>query len=248
MFKFLAQTQIKSCLLALACFSSINFSLSLKAETINWEISNQEDNLDFSENGRPKRTAGGASRGECQVPKSSSNLHTPLTALIPDKSVALTANLSPRLWFYIPYNLSSKHSAELVLKDNLDNLVYQNKFPGTKIASGIVSLSFPSDVILETDRDYDWYFLIYCDRVNKNRFVYVKGSVKRVEISASKMESSEVSQEEKLTFYTEEKIWYEALDIVAQRMQNEPNNQKLRSDWITFLQSINLDHLVDESR
>lgn len=26
-------------------------------------------------------------------------------------------------------------------------------------------------MILETDRDYDWYFLIYCDRVNKNRFV-----------------------------------------------------------------------------
>ncbi|MDJ0744571.1 MAG: DUF928 domain-containing protein [Xenococcaceae cyanobacterium MO_167.B27] len=92
----------------------INSSPQLRAESISGELSERKS-PDFSEDGRPKNTASGASRSECQAQQPSSNL----TTLIPDTSVALTVSPDSTFGFYVPYNLTSKHSAELVLKDDL---------------------------------------------------------------------------------------------------------------------------------
>ncbi len=243
MLRLRSQTKIRPWILILVCFSlMINSSRELRAESISWELSHHQS-PDFSEDGRPKRTAGGASRGECRASTITSNL----TALIPDTPVALTVSPAPTFWFYVPYTLTAKHSAELVLKDNQGNFVYKNRFSGKDISPGIISLSLPSTVALEINQDYDWYFLIYCDRQNPDRFVYVNGSVKRVKISVFKSQLTTANSEEKLILYKREKIWYDTLTTLAESLQTEPQNPKLREDWLNLLQSVGLEHLTDFS-
>ena len=114
MLRLRSQTQIRPWILILVWFSLIiNSSPQLRAESISGELSDHKS-PDFSEDGRPKNTASGASRSECQASTPYSNL----TPLIPDTSVAVTVSPDPTFGFYVPYNLTSKHSAELVFKDD----------------------------------------------------------------------------------------------------------------------------------
>ena len=214
----------------------------LQAQPFSWTFS-QQDSLDFSGDGRPKRTAGGASRGECQVSRVQDNL----TALIPDTSVALTVSAAPTFWFYVPYTLTKNHAAELVIKDSEENFVYHNKFSGKDIDRGITSVSVPDTVELSTDRNYKWYFVIYCDEQNPNTFVYVNGLVKRVANPVSQRQVTQSDREAELSLYTQAKIWHDALDIIATKLKTEPQNQRRQEDWFDILKSVDLEHLADRS-
>lgn len=227
-------------LVTLVWFGFINSFPQLQAKPFSWSLS-QQDSLDFSGDGRPKRTAGGASRGKCQV----SQPNEALTALIPDTSVALTVSATPKFWFYVPYNLTENNAAELVLKDSEGNFVYRDRFSGTEIDPGIISLSLPPNVELSTDRNYDWYFLIYCDEQNPDRFVYVHGSVRRVQNPVNQSQIKPVDREAALVLYAQAKIWHDALDIIAQNLQTEPQNPQLQEDWFDLLESVDLEYLAD---
>lgn len=197
---------------------------------------------DFSGDGRPKRTAGGASRGECQV---ENNL--PLTALIPDTSVALTVSQSPTFWFYVPYILTSEQSVEFVLKNSRDEYVYTTKMTGKEITSpGIVGLHLPSTVTIDAEVDYDWYFLVYCEPQNLDKFVYVNGSVRRVDrpYLSSSLESP--LPEKKLDFYATEGLWYDAVTHLARRAIANPQDATVKNDWTKLLQSVGLSELAEK--
>lgn len=242
MLRLRSLTIIKFSIATLLWFSLINSSSQLQAEPLSWSLS-QRNSPDFSGDGRPRRTAGGASRGECQVTQPAERL----TALIPNTSVALTVSSTPTFWFYVPYSLTSENSVELVLKDDQGNFVYQNKFSGKDVSSGIVSLSLPSTVELSTNQNYDWHFLIYCDKQNPEKFVYVNASIRQVESTGLKSQLSTTTKEERLMIYKQEKIWYDALNTTAKNLQTDPQNPKVQEDWFNLLQSVGLEHLADRS-
>ena len=202
--------------------------------------SNRES-TDFSGDGRPRRTAGGASRGECRVKNNSS-----LTALIPDTPVVLTIAESPTFWFYIPYTLTSENSVEFVLKDDHNNYVYKTQFSERETSPGIVNLRLPSRITLEAERNYDWYLLIYCDPQNQDKFVYVNGSVRRVERSSLNSSSKLPSPEERLNFYVAEGLWYDAITNLAEKMSAAPQDNGTRNNWVTLLRSVGLENLASE--
>ena len=209
---------------------------SLRSVVLEW--SNQND-PDFSQDGRPKDTAGGASRNGCQVKDSLT-----LTALMPETSVAKTLAADPTFWFYVPHALTAKHTIEFVLKNDRDDYVYQTKFV-EKISPGIVSLSLPPTVTLKVDRDYDWYFLIHCTPQNNKRFAYVNGTIRRVKPNlTNKLKTT--TPEERLFFYATEKLWYDAVTNLAQRAIANPQNKSLKNDWHTLLQSVGLEKLAEK--
>ncbi|NJO43008.1 MAG: DUF928 domain-containing protein [Cyanobacteria bacterium CRU_2_1] len=196
---------------------------------------------DFSDVGRPARRTGGGSRGSCFIPDMS-----PLTALVPDTNVGLTLAESPTFWFYVPYTLTSEHAIEFVLKDEQDNIVYTTKFPGKGTSPGIVSLRLPSTISLEANKNYEWYFLIYCDAQNQERFVYVNGSVQRIERPDLETQLAAASPEEKIALYAIEGIWYEALTYLAEQRHTSPQDSKINEDWTSLLQSVGLESLASE--
>lgn len=217
--------------------------MSVKAETdslqsIPWEWENH-NSPDFSGDGRPKRTAGGASRNECQK----SDL--PLTALIPDTSVALTAAESPTFWFYLPYTLTPQHSVEFVLKDSDDNYIHQTKF-NKATSPGVISLRLPPNVTIDAEQNYHWYFLVYCQPQNPAKFVYVSGSLRRVENSYLNSSLKSPSSEELLHFYVTEGLWHDAVTHLAEQMKANPQNTAIQNDWETLLQSVGLEELANK--
>ena len=204
---------------------------SLQSIPLEWN----HNSPDFSEDGRPKRTAGGASRGECQ---NKSDL--PLTALIPDFPVALTAANSPTFWFYLPYTLIPEHSVEFVLKDSRDKYIYRTNLTGKKTSPGIVGLHLPAKVIIEPGQNYTWYFLVYCQPRNSDKFVYVSGSLQRIDRPHINSSLKFHSPKERLYFYANEKLWYDAVTHLAQQMKANPQDNVIQKEWETLLKSVGL--------
>jgi hypothetical protein len=208
-------------------------------QSIPLQWSNQEE-PDFSGDGRPRKREGGGSRGECLVKNK-----PPLTALIPTTNLGLTVVESPTFWFYVPYTLTPEHFVEFVLKDG-NNYVYKTKFSGREIPPGVVSLRLPSTVSLEARKNYDWYFLIYCDSQNKNKFVSVNGLVRRVERPNLKNQLQWAIPQERLIVYASQGIWYDALNEIAERRRTSPEDDNLKNDWESLLQSVGLKKLALE--
>lgn len=197
--------------------------------------------LDFSDSGRPRRRRGGGSRGSCLATNK-----LPLTALVPDTGTGLTIAESPTFWFYVPYTLTPNYSVEFVLKDNQNNTVYTNKVRGKGTPAGVLNLRLPSTVLLKADKDYNWYFLVYCDPQNQDKFVYVNGLIRRVERPALEKQLVSLSWGDRMIRYKAEGIWYEALTELAQSLSVSPQDAKIRQDWSSLLQSVGLEQLALE--
>ena len=209
---------------------------SLESLPLEW---NSRQSHDFSGEGRPKRTAGGASRSQCQNDSDFS-----LTALIPDTPVALTATNSPTFWFYIPYTLTPKHSLEFVIKDSQDKYIYKTKLAGKETSSGIIGLRLPSKIILNAEENYSWYFLVYCQPQNSHKFVYVNGSIRRIEYDPNHLKL--FSAEEKLQFYVTEGLWHDVITYLVESMISDPQDVVIRNNWVTLLQSVGLKQLANK--
>lgn len=195
----------------------------------------------FSDVGRPRRRRAGGSRGACLVTDKPA-----LTALVPPSSVGATLAESPKLWFYVPYTLTSDRTVEFVLKDDQNKTLYTTTFSSSDTPSGIISLSIPPTVSLATDKNYEWYLLIYCDAQNRDRFVFVNGSIRRLERPELQNQLVALSAEERTNLYTNEEVWYDAVNSLAEQMQVSPQDQNSRQAWTTLLQSVGLEHLASE--
>lgn len=190
---------------------------------------------EFSDVGRPRRRQGGGSRGSCLIADK-----PPLTALVPSSGTGLTLAQSPSFWFYLPYDLTERHSVEFVLKDSQDNLVHRKTIDGEQTASGILNLRLPASVVLEANQSYEWYLLVQCDAANPERFVFVNGAVQRLERPELQQQLAGLSPEAQANLYRAENFWYDALDTVAVQLQNAPRDSKSRREWQAILQSIGL--------
>lgn len=223
----------------------INFPLKIAAQNnsdrARLESLDLQWSKDFSEDGRPKRTAGGASRGECTAENKS-----PLTALVPEANLGLTIAKSPSFWFYVPYTLTPQQSVEFVLKDDRDNRVYKMQYSGTGTAPGIVTIRLPSTVSLEVKKNYSWYFLVYCDSQNKDKFVFVNGFVRRIEHPDLNKQLASANPQERLILYANKGLWYDALNNLGDRLYTYPQDKTLRDDWKSLLRSVGLENLAGE--
>lgn len=204
--------------------------------------------------GEPGRRSHAGSRGceEDNKRHSQFDEEKRLTALVPvykgsnsELVWGLTTSNSPTFWFYVPYQLTPKYSIEFVLKDDRDNYIYKSKSPGKGTPSGIVSLRLPPTVSLKTDKNYSWYFLIYCQ--SPTPASYVNGLIRRVERPNLNERLKSVTPQERAILYAEQGIWYEALTELAQLHRTSAENDKLDRDWISLLRSVGLERLASET-
>jgi Domain of Unknown Function (DUF928) len=218
-----------------------SFSLNSSRATRPTPTSAQAPSLDFSDVGRPRRRQGGGSRGSCLIAN-----QPPLTALVPVSSTGYTLAQSPSFWFYQPYRLGEGQGLEFVLKDSQDNLVHSQTIGGRDTASGIIKLSLPKSVILDTEQSYEWYVLVRCDATNSERFVFVNGAVRRLERPELQQQMAAIAPNARTDLYLAEDIWYDAVDAAATQFQNEPQNDEFRKQWTQVLEKVGLANLATE--
>jgi hypothetical protein len=199
----------------------------------------QTPGLDFSDVGRPRRRQGGGSRGSCLVAD-----QPPLTALVPVGSTGYTLARSPSFWFYQPYQLGKGQGLEFVIKDSQENLVHSQAIADQDIAAGMIKLSLPESVSLETNQSYEWYVLVRCDATNAERFVFVNGAVRRLERPDLQAQIGTIPPTAHANLYLTENLWYDAVDAAATQLQNAPQNNDLRQQWTQLLDAVGLSDLA----
>jgi hypothetical protein len=133
-----------------------------------------------------------------------------------------------------------------VLQDEKGNDVYKTNFTASGTQSGIVSLELPSAApALEVGKMYRWYFLVYCD--NSEEHVFVNGWVQRVALNPLlKSQLQQASPQAKVALYGKAGLWHETVTSLAALRRNNPEDARLRNEWVQLLQDIGLEAIAQE--
>lgn len=199
----------------------------------------------------PGRRRGGARRGDC--PASS----TQLTALVPETEVS-TQNLPetyvggsttaeyPTFWFYVPYALSAKMTAEFILQDDTGQNIYQiasTNFPAAEVSPGMIKISLPATIApLKIGKVYKWYFKLNCGVETP---MSVQGGIERILLNANLANQlAKATPTEQANLYIKNNLWYDAVNIMTQIYRTNPTNNNTKSAWLNLLRSLGLEDIA----
>lgn len=181
------------------------------------------------------QTTGGGTRGigDC------ASVTTNLTALMPgDDNAGTTVASNPKFFLYIPEYQAKLAEFEII--DKSGESVYSTKLDISD-TSGIVKLSLPKDVDLETNEQYSWTFAVVCDQLDYSANQYVKGTIKKVEISSDLKKSlKNATRLEQAEIYANARIWNETIATLAELRNCHP------AEWEELLTSVGLQELASE--
>ncbi|MDJ0594579.1 MAG: DUF928 domain-containing protein [Pleurocapsa sp. MO_226.B13] len=209
---------------------------------------NESSPLQLPARGSPMgRRRGGTSRNNCPP------LEPPLTALVPGKEeetqsdsyLATTISENPSFWFYVPKLPEQVQTGEFILQteagEDLERT--QIKLPATEGAIAITLTSSPQSSLAVGEK-YHWYFKIYCgEPIPGSDYSFVDGWIERIAISPELETQLQTSDKADYLIYRDRQIWYDALTSLGKRLQTNPNENQLQTDWGNLLQSVDLSHL-----
>ncbi|MHC5937858.1 DUF928 domain-containing protein [Nostoc sp.] len=200
------------------------------------------------------RVRGGAKRsgegsGGCKPTK------LDLTALVPfSKQADSVINVwgqttleRPSWFFYVPYTKDLPYAVEFVLQDQDSNKIYQ-KAIALPDKPGVIRVSLPTTApALAVDKQYHWFFTINCDKEENSPPAFVEGVIQRVELNPATLKELRMTEPlKRYAIYAQKGIWYEALTILAQLRQKNPQDAALQAEWRNLLSSIHLDDIAAE--
>lgn len=191
-----------------------------------------------SEGDAPRRTAGAGVRGAPAC--ITTHPDQTLVALMPNDRVSLTAAGQPSFFVFIPPNTAPEGVFELYLdEEHSGSYVEHITLSGDP---GLIEVTIPPEIALQTDRDYFWRFSLVCDNRSPENNAIVQGNVQRIELTAS--QEAELKQITPGTlaeaqFYAENGIWHEATAILYDIQADSPQQ------WSEWLGSVNLEFLMD---
>ena len=190
----------------------------------------------------PSRRVGGGTRRDSCVSSNGS-----LVALVPENSLGTTTSAFPTFFFYLP-EIEQSQTIEFVVRDQEDRLVYDTTFSTTD-SSGIISLSLPSTELepLQVDNDYHWYLSIICNPQNRAQDIVVEGLIRRIELQPSLVHKlNNLEPLERVNFYQQANIWYEAIATVAQSEAFRSHETAMMAKWLELLHSVGLEAIAQE--
>ncbi|MBW4635273.1 MAG: DUF928 domain-containing protein [Iphinoe sp. HA4291-MV1] len=183
---------------------------------------------------------GGAVRGRC------SNLNQQIVALVPSTEkgipfVEQTISERPTFWFYIPDLSVSRLNTEFVLLDSQDKEVYSATFR-LKQQPGIINLQLPKTIpALKEGNEYRWVFSAICNQENRAADAIVNGRLQRIPVSSAlSTQLKTTSPKERVSVYTDAKLWYETLTALAELQSSNPQDIQVKTDWANVLQLMGL--------
>jgi hypothetical protein len=168
-----------------------------------------------------------------------------LVALVPNDDVSLTAIAQPEFFVYIPPNTAHKGIFSLSLsEDGYGGYTQTINLSGEP---GVIKVSLPKEVDLETDKEYSWKFTLECganfgSSLQDNN-VTVQGKVKRIELEpelANAIEQAEGSLAQ-VEAYAQAGIWHEATSILYSLRDRDSQR------WTTWLSSVQLQDLSSQA-
>lgn len=197
--------------------------------------------------GAPRRTASGGSRGGCPGDRTAQSEEHPLVLalLAPSDQAGRTLSGHPTFLAYV--SQTTAQAIYFSLQDEQGNLHHQATFSLSK-TPGIVAMQLPQTASpLQPGKTYLWSFALVCgDRLEVNSPV-AQSWIQRVTLN-----SSEVSQLlrmrplEQLAFYHQMGIWFDTLGTLAELRRSHPENLVLSAQWLELLEVVGLETVATE--
>ncbi|HIK29423.1 MAG: DUF928 domain-containing protein [Oscillatoriaceae bacterium SKW80] len=193
--------------------------------------------------GKPKETAGGASRSNLLCAQEQLNVGKCVIPLTPVNQEGLTVTERPTFLVYVP-QISAKQIL-FTLVDKSKTYQYQKKIPLPR-KEGIVSFKLPEEApALEIGKNYQWSFVLIEEEGLKPDNPGVKGEIRRVEIDkALSAQLEQMSPIERAALYGEKGIWYETVATLAELVRSQPGNLELAETWKQLLNSVGLEAIA----
>ncbi|MGD1909799.1 MAG: DUF928 domain-containing protein [Rivularia sp. (in: cyanobacteria)] len=189
--------------------------------------------------GTLERSAGGATRGGCAEKEGR------LVALMPEKKFGLTFKERPTFFWKVAK--SKAQTAEFILLDDDDDLVYETNITLPK-QQGIFAFTLPPESpALEVGKQYHWYLSIDCGSSETFDTITVEGWVERIKPNlAMRMKLNKSEPKYRSKIYAEAGIWHEAMADVAQQRCTFPSDSNVMLNWNQLLTSVGLSEVVSE--
>ncbi len=201
----------------------------------------KQKETDGSRRGRPGGRTGTGSRGDCP------SVNFPLTALIPADNQGLTVAEYPQFAIFVPYKSNNIVAGEFVVQDETNNDVYRTKFalPETP---GIVTISLGKTTPLQINKNYQWYFKLYCSQQKISNPLFVKGWIQRIAINPDleRQLKAAVTPQQRFSIYYQNNIWYEAVTELAKQQLIKSQNSSLLGNWDNLLKRVGLEYLISQ--
>ncbi|NEP60197.1 MAG: DUF928 domain-containing protein [Symploca sp. SIO2G7] len=192
-------------------------------------LAKQDDDFDFTGDGRPGHRNGGGSRSDCP------SVDLPLTALMPSANFGQTLATHPVLLFYSPYTPDQAPVGEFILQDENRNDMYRANITLAD-TPGIVSVTLPDTMPeLVLNQEYRWYLNLYCDAEQASSPIFLQGWIQRIS-STPTLEAQLVSMPDRAGFvYARNRIWFDAIASLAENRIENPTDSSLLADWNALL-------------
>ncbi|MEW6498122.1 MAG: DUF928 domain-containing protein [Cyanobacteriota bacterium] len=190
-------------------------------------------------------TAGGGSRPvRTACLSNSSAKSSALTALTPGRHLGLTQSERPIFFVYLPQ--TTAQMGEFSLFDEHMNGIYQVSIPVSQ--AGLISIHLPDTVPpLTQDKPYYWTFALACNPSDRTEDGVVGGWIERAQPSDSlKQELANATAVEQASLYAKQGFWYDAIHILVELEQTQPNNPALATTWAELLKSVGLDAIASK--
>lgn len=202
--------------------------------------------------GRPGgRRRGGGSRGSCQagVPLSAiayadSRTVQALGVTSTEETVgALTTQIQPVLWFYVPTAIDDDVATEFIVKDVQDQVVYQGRLSGQTDGEGVIGVPLAAEMAVGSV--YHWFLTVDCDETER---VTVDGWVERRATGPDVTRTlNQASPRNRVALYTNYGFLQDAVSELAVLRRADAEDEAIAQVWDEFLTALELSELSEST-
>lgn len=189
--------------------------------------------------GAPMSTAAGGTRGEGGNICLKGGRATALMPTWNDGEKTLTTAANPTFFVYVPE--TNGKSAEFIVVDDNWQVVHE-KIIQLPSGSGVVQVKLPETAPgLEIGKNYYWQLAILCDGDQEIDDEFVGGTISRTSLPKElQAKLEELSPLEQAELYAEQRIWQDALSVMAQ------SRSGYETEWKELLKSVGLGKISSE--
>ncbi|MEO0771467.1 MAG: DUF928 domain-containing protein, partial [Cyanobacteria bacterium J06649_4] len=180
-----------------------------------------------------------------------------LAALITSDNLGITTEERPTFIFSVP-QMVEDHTAEFVLRNENDELVYESTFPIDR-EGGTITLdtaSIDGMEALTLNETYRWYFSIIPDVSDRAKDAGVHGNIRRVDaedwLAQQSLDGETLahlannnSLERARALYQQANLWHDAAVALNKLRQAQPENTAIASEWHQLLEFAGLASIVE---
>lgn len=175
-----------------------------------------------------------------------------LIGLFQNEGKDFTLSSYPTFWFYISSEFQNIKKIKFMLRDpqkDKETIIYDT-YISLKSGSNIVKISVPKEAkyALENNSSYRWDLIVFFEHSDsKESDLELNGYIEKLPIEIQDQNSlKNLSGYELSKVFLDNEIWYDAINELAELYFNNPNDQKIKTEWNNLLNSLNLKELSQE--